>query len=366
MARNRGITRAQGKIAVIINDDTMLSPAALEQHLACHLQFNGAPIAVMGAYWPSKKCAPTPLQCVVDELFFPRDELEPNRLHDFRALWTCNLSIAVQALREVGGFDSRFYLAAAEDTDLGIRLAEQSGFQVLYRPDIIAFHEHQHTFDTFKRSCLARGRMTYHLVAKHPWLIPHWFGITEFDGPGIAQFRERVAKLGVGVAEIESRMLAVEQLFKEAGPQANPAAARRLARQIRPDLVKLSLYYNRTGTALELDKERHSLDAQFTENSYYKRFPLRDMRAGRLTFSVVVPVECEAGLEAVLAGVLRQSFRSWELILADQSRDGRFRECAKAVARQSFRCHYLHCPPARNRKPSAPAQEIGQGNLLWF
>ena len=364
VARNRGITRAQGKIAVIINDDTMLSPAALEQHLACHLQFNGAPIAVMGAYWPSKKCAPTPLQCVVDELFFPRDELEPNRLHDFRALWTCNLSIAVQALREVGGFDSRFYLAAAEDTDLGIRLAELSGFQVLYRPDIIAFHEHQHTFDTFKRSCLARGRMTYHLVAKHPWLIPHWFGITEFDGPGIAQFRERVAKLGVGVAEIESRMLAVEQLFKEAGPQANPAAARRLARQIRPDLVKLSLYYNRTGTALELDKERHSLDAQFTENSYYKRFPLRDMRAGRLTFSVVVPVECEAGLEAVLAGVLRQSFRSWELILADQSRDGRFRECAKAVARQSFRCHYLHCPAATEPEAIRAGMNIAQGNLF--
>ena len=364
VARNRGIAHARGKIAVIINDDTMLSPAALEQHLACHMQWNGAPIAVMGAYWPSKKCAPTPLQCVVDEIFFPREDLEPNRLHDFRALWTCNLSIAVQALRDVGGFDSRFYLAAAEDTDLGIRLAEQSGFQILYRPDIVAFHEHQHTFDSFKRSCLARGRMTYHLVAKHPWLIPQWFGITEFDGPGIAQFKERVAQLGAGAGEIESRMRAIEQLFNEAGPTADPAAARRLALQIRPDLAKLSLFYNRAGTALELEKETHALDARFTENFYYKRFPLRDSRANRPAFSIVLPADGETGLEAALAGLLRQSHRSWELILADRTRDGKLRDCAKALVRNSLRCHYLHCPACTEPEAIRAGAEIGRGNLF--
>ncbi len=364
VARNRGIAHAQGKIAVIINDDTMLSPTALEQHLACHLQWNGAPVAVMGAYWPSKKCAPTPLQCVVDEIFFPREDLEPNRLHDFRALWTCNLSIAVQALRDVVGFDSRFYLAAAEDTDLGIRLAEQSGFQILYRPDIVAFHEHQHTFDSFKRSCLVRGRMTYHLVAKHPWLIPQWFGITEFDGPGIAQFKERVAQLGAGAEEIESRMRAIEQLFKEAGPKADPAAARRLALQIRPDLAKLSLFYNRAGTALELEKETHSLDARFTEDFYYKRFPLRDSRANRPAFSIVLPADGEAGLEAALAGLLRQSYRSWELILADRTRDGKLRECAKALVRNSLRCHYLHCPAGAEPEAIRAGAEIGRGNFF--
>ncbi len=364
VARNRGIARAQGKIAVIINDDTMLSPAALEQHLACHLQLNNAPVAVMGAYWPSKKCAPTPLQCVVDELFFQREDLEPNRLHDFRALWTCNLSIAVQALRDTGGFDRRFYLAAAEDTDLGIRLAEQFGFHVLYRPDIIAFHEHQHSFDSFKRSCLARGRMTYHLVAKHPWLIPQWFGVAEFDGPGIAQFRERVAQLGAGAAETESRMRAIEQLFTEAGPKAAAAAARRLALQIQPDLAKLCLYYNRAGTLLELDRESHSLDARFTENFYYKRFPLRDSRANRPAFSIVLPVAGPAGAEAALAGLLRQSFRSWEVILADCTRDGKLRECAKVLVRQSFRCHYLHCPAVAEPEAIRAGMEIAQGILF--
>ncbi len=364
VARNRGIAHAQGKIAVIINDDTILSPAALEQHLACHLQCNGAPMAVMGAYWPSEKGAPSPFQCIVDEIFFSRENMEPNRLHDFRAMWTCNLSLSVQLLRDVGGFDPRFYLAAAEDTDLGIRLAEQFGLKILYRPDIVAYHEHQHTFESFKRSCLVRGRMTYHLVAKHPWLIPQWFNIVEFDGPGIAQFKDFVAKLGVGVAEMEGRMRAVEQFFQAAGPSANPALARQMALQIQPELAKLCFYYYRAGTALELDRQVHFLDARFTENVDYKKFPLRNPWNGRPTLSVVMPVTDTPGLEAAIGGLLRQSLPSWELILADRSRDGRFRVCAKILLQKGFRSHYVHCPTGTEPEAIRAGMEIAQGNLF--
>ncbi len=364
MARNRGITHAQGKIAVIINDDTMLSPTALQQHLECHLQWNDAPIAVMGAYWPSKNCVPTPLQCVVDELFFPRDELEPNRLHDFRAMWTCNLSLAVKALRDSGGFDDRFYMAAAEDTDLGIRLAEQYGYRILYRPDIIAFHQHQHSFDSFKRSCLLRGRMTYHLVAKHPWLIPQWFGITEFDGWGISQLKERVAQLSVGIPEIEIKLRALEQLFKEAGPDPDPAMARRLALQIRPELAKLHLYYNRQGTVLEIEKQQLALDSQFTDNLYYKRFPLRNSWSNRFAFSIVLPADKETGLDRALSSLRHQSYCSWELVLVDRTEKGSLRTRAKDLLRQSVRCHYIHCPDVTEAEAIRTGTEIAQGNLF--
>lgn len=365
MARNRGIAQAEGKIAVIINDDTILGPNALEQHLECHLQWNDAPIAVMGAYWPSKECDATPFQNPINELFFPRTELEPNRLHDFRAFWTCNLSLALKPLRDSGGFDSRFYLAAGEDSDLGLRLAEQFGYRVLYRPDIISYHHHQHSFESFKRSCLARGRMTYHLVIKHPWLLSHWFGITEFDGRGVSQLREQVKRLGTSAPQLEQQMLAVEQLYQEAGSEATPDLAHRLALQIQPVLAKLHLFYNRQGTLMELEREHLSIDALFTADAFYKRFPMRNSLADRLVFSILIVADAlQPALDATLSSLREQTLSSWEVILLDRSPTAALRPKARELVQGQTLCRYCACPGASEGEAIRQGVQVAQGFLL--
>jgi GT2 family glycosyltransferase/lipopolysaccharide biosynthesis regulator YciM len=365
-ARNRGISVAAGKIALIINDDTILAPDALERHMGCHQEMYPTEVAVLGGYWTSPDYENNPIQCIIDELFFPREELEPNRLHDFRAFWTCNLSLPLKMLKGIGGFDENFYLPASEDTDLGIRLSEKYGLKILYKPGIRAVHQHEHSFESFKRSCIVRGRMTYHLVVKHPWLIPKWLGVSELDGHGVAKFREMLTRASIGTENLEKSFRALEQLFSQNYGRLDLSAIRRLASHYRPGLAKLHHYYNRSGTLTELDRNQQKLNMLFTDNHFFKHLPLRNAWDDRKTISVILPASADQDVKNTIASLKFQTLRSWEAIIVDRSREGVFRSIAKEMVLQSFAFHYLHLPEGDIASSVRSAAEMASGKLLMM
>jgi GT2 family glycosyltransferase len=50
-----------------------------------------------------------------------------------------NLSLPAADFHKLGGFDTNFTIASCEDAELGLR-ARQSGFRVLYNPQIVVVH----------------------------------------------------------------------------------------------------------------------------------------------------------------------------------------------------------------------------------
>lgn len=136
-ARNRAILMAHGRLLVFINDDTIGVPDFLEQHLATHQLYPDDNVAVLGRVTISPE---VPHSVFADlhldaafQSFAGRREL------DWRAFYTCNISVKADFLRNCGRFEER--LRWHEDVELGERLARH-GLRVIYEPSALGHHLH--------------------------------------------------------------------------------------------------------------------------------------------------------------------------------------------------------------------------------
>ncbi|MDQ7028786.1 MAG: glycosyltransferase [Ardenticatenia bacterium] len=80
-------------------------------------------------------------------------------------LATNNVAFRQDVLLEVGGFDERFPVAAGEDADLKLRIA-QRGYRLLYIPLKVAHHR-EYTLRAQWRMQVRRGIGVYYFEAKH-------------------------------------------------------------------------------------------------------------------------------------------------------------------------------------------------------
>jgi glycosyltransferase involved in cell wall biosynthesis len=136
-ARNRAIAAARGKILLLINDDTIATPGMLASHLAGHALHPPDIVAVLGRvtvspHLPSSRLAPLHL----DRAYAGLDGV---RELDWRAFFTCNVSVKKALLLRAGVFEER--IRYHEDLELGQRLSRY-GLRVIYRPDALGYHEH--------------------------------------------------------------------------------------------------------------------------------------------------------------------------------------------------------------------------------
>lgn len=136
-ARNRAIGMARGELLLLINDDTIAVPQMLAEHLATHRQYPDDCVAVLGRMTvspdvPHSRLAPLHL----DRAFVG---LQGGAELDWRAFFTCNVSLKKTLLERGGLFEER--IRYHEDLELAWRLSAQ-GLRVVYRPQALGWHEH--------------------------------------------------------------------------------------------------------------------------------------------------------------------------------------------------------------------------------
>jgi len=142
VARNSGVTRAEGEIVVFLDGDMVVIPGFLRAHIRCHDE--GAGRVVIGNVVPAE--------------YVPRDRLSrylatrgvhklfPGEAVPFRYFVTNNSSLRRADLIRAGRFDERLVAWGGEDLELGYRLGEM-GLEFFYCPSAVSYHTHFRTLE---------------------------------------------------------------------------------------------------------------------------------------------------------------------------------------------------------------------------
>jgi len=166
-ARNAGTRLANGELIVFLDDDMEPVPGFLQAHLDAHPA--GSRRAVVGPVPIPADSSSAPI------VSYRRDATnallarlgQPGYRLGFRDVYTGNLSLQREALRQVGGLDETFKLYGHEDYELAFRLAK-AGVEFGYSPDAIAYQQYDKTFAGLARDCVDRGHTAVLFARKHP------------------------------------------------------------------------------------------------------------------------------------------------------------------------------------------------------
>jgi len=210
-ARNAGIARARGERIIFIDDDVLVAPSFVAEHLRSHRQ---QPAAIVRGG-------------VINTASF--DELPPpiwgpaNYSGNF--FWTTNVSVSRASLQAVGWFTESFREYGWEDIELGLRL-RFAGTRAVLNPRALAYHlkppPRARDVDGLVRQARAQARTARELYRLHP----HWrVALATGDHP-----------LNRAVRRVLSRLVVPERLERTIGERESDRvlspAQRRAARAL--------------------------------------------------------------------------------------------------------------------------------------
>jgi glycosyltransferase involved in cell wall biosynthesis len=173
-ARNVAIAALQSPICLMIGDDIFASPALVSKHLQLHQQKPALQIAALGlTQWSNSGQTVTKFMRWLDEsgIQFSYNDLLGGVLPNWKHFYTSNLSLKTKLLRE-NPFDESFTKAAVEDLELGYRLEQQRGLEVVFMPDAFAHHLHPTSFRQACRRMFNVGLSTRHFYDIWPGSLP--------------------------------------------------------------------------------------------------------------------------------------------------------------------------------------------------
>lgn len=156
-ARNTGANQARGRFLAFTDDDC--TPAAdWLQTLAA--KFAVAPDSMIGGRTintlPDNPYS-TASQMLIDYLYGYYNA-NPEGAKFFASN---NLALPAERFHAIGGFNTTFPLAAAEDRELCDRWLDK-GYQMIYAPEVQVYHAHHLTFTTFWRQHFNYGRGAFY------------------------------------------------------------------------------------------------------------------------------------------------------------------------------------------------------------
>jgi glycosyltransferase involved in cell wall biosynthesis len=140
-ALNRGLSSAQGKIVLIVDDDVVVHPQWLVKHAESYrvTSFDAMQGRVLpGVDLDGRPANPNKLR----EYNIPIIDYG-EEIRECRGLTGSNMSLKREVFAKVGGFDTRLGPGAAgfsEDTQYSIRI-RQAGFKIGYTPHAVVYHE---------------------------------------------------------------------------------------------------------------------------------------------------------------------------------------------------------------------------------
>jgi glycosyltransferase involved in cell wall biosynthesis len=174
-ARNAGIARAAGERIIFIDDDVLVLPNFVQEHMRSAAARPGA-IVRGGAI-------------EVESL----DELPPPvwgiKNYSGNYFWTTNVSAPLGTIRAIGGFDESFSEYGWEDIDVGLRL-RAAGVKAVFNPHALVYHfkprPRASSIDGMVAQARAKARTAVALARLHP----HW---RAFLATGINPAQRRLA-----------------------------------------------------------------------------------------------------------------------------------------------------------------------------
>lgn len=203
-ARNSGLEVSRGEFVLFVNDDTIAHPRLVAEHIDAHRALRRVGrdrFAVLGTFEQPVEQFPTALAQALgrSNAVFDYASMQTGQAYEPWKFWTCNVSVRLDMVRAVGGFDESFRHYGCEDTDLAFRLAKL-GMQVLFHDAARATHRHDMDFEYLSRRARTTARAYVRLVRKHPELLEQWGNHTRTREWFATAFRGRRERL----VEVES------------------------------------------------------------------------------------------------------------------------------------------------------------------
>jgi GT2 family glycosyltransferase/LmbE family N-acetylglucosaminyl deacetylase len=170
IARNNGLTYAQGELVLFIGDDIIADPDFISQHVSRHRTV-GMPCAVVGyTEWDHAGMRVTPLLAYANEA---GHQFGYRYMKDGEDVpYTCFYTSNVSAPRHILGtepFDPTFRTYGWEDIDVGYRLAKR-GVRLVFNRKARTRHRHPMDLADFYRRQVKVGNAIAALYALHPEL----------------------------------------------------------------------------------------------------------------------------------------------------------------------------------------------------
>lgn len=140
-ALNLGLTSANGDFILVVDDDVVVHPRWLIQHLDCYriTTFDALQGRVLPGVDPEGKPAdPERLREYNIPIVDYGDEIQ-----EIRGLTGTNMSFKREVFKKVGFFDTRLgpgALGFSEDTEYSVRI-RKAGFRIGYTPHALVYHE---------------------------------------------------------------------------------------------------------------------------------------------------------------------------------------------------------------------------------
>jgi GT2 family glycosyltransferase len=160
-ARNRGATAASAPYLAFVDDDCVVDSGWLH---ALGVELRARPEAAIGGCvvndLPENACA-TATQMLIDYVNRWYASNRPER----QFATSNNLAVSRARFLELGGFDERFELPAAEDRDFAARWAA-AGRELVSAPAAVVRHAHDLTLARYLRQHLNYGRGSYALRSR--------------------------------------------------------------------------------------------------------------------------------------------------------------------------------------------------------
>ncbi len=158
-ARNAGIARATGERIVFIDDDVLVLPNFVEEHLRSHASHPQSIVRGGAIEVESFDDLPPPVWSI--------------RNYSGNYFWTTNVSVPLATMRAIGGFDESFSEYGWEDIDVGLRL-RRAGVKAAFNPKALAYHfkprPRSGGVERMVRQARAQARTAVRLAKLHP----HW------------------------------------------------------------------------------------------------------------------------------------------------------------------------------------------------
>jgi glycosyltransferase involved in cell wall biosynthesis len=170
-ARNRGAVLAQGDVILFLDDDIILAPPSLAEHLKGHEA--GPDRVCLGQVQVWRERPLSHWERYLNQRYDEHYEKmnQPGYQPDF---WDClsgNVSFPRSLLARSRGFDPTFAAAKHDDIELGYRLASlRVNFE--YRPRALGYHRFIKSVEAGLHDASINGASALRLVQFHPELSP--------------------------------------------------------------------------------------------------------------------------------------------------------------------------------------------------
>jgi glycosyltransferase involved in cell wall biosynthesis len=157
--RNAGIARASGERIIFIDDDVLPLPNFVQEHVRSH---DAHPLAIVrgGAInVESFDDLPPPVWSIGN--------------YSGNYFWTTNVSVPLQTIRAIGGFNENFAEYGWEDIDVGLRL-RFGGVKAVFNKRALVYHYKPRPRASSVEKMIRQARAQARTAVQLEKLHPHW------------------------------------------------------------------------------------------------------------------------------------------------------------------------------------------------